>query len=163
DRAGLTETAIRHCRWSTGTALLYLTAEAEVVGGGGDGLVVDGELADIEEREGGTSAVEDGGVGPGRFEGGTPAEGGGAGVEGGGAGMGGVQRAGLGLGGLALAGGDLRGAEALADEDARVVEVEDLGGVGQLDGGQGQRQTAAPEQRGLQALGAEARELLDNG
>ena len=50
----------------------------------------------------------------------------------------------------------------LANEHARIVEIDDVGRVVELDRGQRERQAAPTEQGGLQALRPEARKLLDD-
>ena len=73
-----------------------------------------------------------------------------------------VERAGLRLGHLALPGRHDRRAQPFANEDPRVVEIEDLRPVVQRERGQREGQSPPAEQRGLQALRPETSELLDH-
>jgi hypothetical protein len=73
-----------------------------------------------------------------------------------------VEPACLRLGGVPVPGRHGGRPEALATEDGRVVEIDELDGIGQLQPGKGERQPAAAQQRGQESLSAEASKLLDD-
>src|SRR5262249_59728277 len=53
--------------------------------------------------------------------------------------------------------------QSLTDEHARIVEIDDLDAIVQREGCHREREAPSSEQSGLQALGPESSELLDEG